>query len=32
MPFGTAYIVNNVGLTFTVLPVIYPVTGVSTIL
>jgi predicted MFS family arabinose efflux permease len=31
MPFGTAYIVNNVGLTFTVLPVIYLVTGVSTI-
>jgi predicted MFS family arabinose efflux permease len=31
MPFGTAYIVNNVGLAFTVLPVIYLVTGVSTI-
>jgi predicted MFS family arabinose efflux permease len=31
MPFGTAYIVNNVGLTFAVLPVIYLVTGVSTI-
>jgi predicted MFS family arabinose efflux permease len=31
MPFGTAYIVNNVGLSFTVLPVIYLVTGVSTI-
>ena len=31
MPFGTAFIVNNVGLTFAVLPVIYLVTGVSTI-
>jgi predicted MFS family arabinose efflux permease len=31
MPFGTAYIVNNVGLSFAVLPVIYLVTGVSTI-
>src|ERR1700683_5492729 len=31
MPFGTAYIVNNVGLAFTVLPVIYLVTGVSSI-
>jgi predicted MFS family arabinose efflux permease len=31
MPFGTAFIVNNVGLAFTVLPVIYLVTGVSTI-
>jgi predicted MFS family arabinose efflux permease len=31
MPFGTAYIVNNVGLAFSVLPVIYLVTGVSTI-
>ena len=31
MPFGTAYIVNNVGLTLSVLPVIYLVTGVSTI-
>jgi predicted MFS family arabinose efflux permease len=31
MPFGTAYIVNNVGLTFTVLPVIYLATGVSAI-
>jgi predicted MFS family arabinose efflux permease len=31
MPFGTAYIVNNVGLTFTVLPVIYLVTGMSII-
>jgi predicted MFS family arabinose efflux permease len=31
MPFGTAYIVSNVGLTLSVLPVIYLVTGVSTI-
>src|ERR1700744_264210 len=31
MPFGTAYIVNNVGLNFAVLPLIYLVTGVSTI-
>jgi predicted MFS family arabinose efflux permease len=31
MPFGTAYIVNNVGLTFSVLPVIYLVTGISAI-
>jgi predicted MFS family arabinose efflux permease len=31
MPFGTTYMVNNVGLPFTVLPVIYLVTGVSTI-
>ena len=31
MPFGTAYIVNNVGLTFAMLPVIYLVTGVSAI-
>ncbi len=31
MPFGTAYIVNNVGLTLAVLPLIYLVTGVSTI-
>jgi predicted MFS family arabinose efflux permease len=31
MPFGTAYIVNNVGLTFAVLPVIYLVTGLSAI-
>jgi predicted MFS family arabinose efflux permease len=31
MPFGTAYIVNNVGLAFTVLPMIYLVTGISTI-
>ena len=31
MPFGTAYIVNNVGLAFSVLPVIYLVTGISAI-
>src|ERR1700733_1695757 len=31
MPFGTAFMVNNVGLTFAVLPVIYLVTGVSAI-
>jgi predicted MFS family arabinose efflux permease len=31
MPFGTAYIVNNVGLPITVLPLIYLVTGVSTV-
>ncbi len=31
MPFGTAYIVNNVGLTFEVLPLIYLITGVCTI-
>jgi predicted MFS family arabinose efflux permease len=31
MPFGTAYIVNNIGLAFGVLPVIYLVTGVSSI-
>jgi predicted MFS family arabinose efflux permease len=31
MPFGTAYIVNNVGLTFTMLPLIYLVTGISTV-
>jgi predicted MFS family arabinose efflux permease len=31
MPFGTAFIVNNVGLTFAALPVIYLVTGLSTI-
>jgi predicted MFS family arabinose efflux permease len=31
MPFGTAYIVNNVGLSFAVLPLIYLATGVSTI-
>lgn len=31
MPFGTTYIVNNVGLTFAVLPLIYLVTGISTV-
>jgi predicted MFS family arabinose efflux permease len=31
MPFGTTYIVNNVGLSFAVLPVIYLATGISTI-
>ena len=31
MPFGTAYIVSNVGLAFAVLPVIYLVTGISTV-
>jgi predicted MFS family arabinose efflux permease len=31
MPFGTTFIVNNVGLSFTVLPVIYLVTGISTV-
>jgi predicted MFS family arabinose efflux permease len=31
MPFGTTFIVNNVGLAFSVLPVIYLVTGISTV-
>jgi predicted MFS family arabinose efflux permease len=31
MPFGTAYMVNNIGLAFAVLPLIYLVTGVSSI-
>jgi predicted MFS family arabinose efflux permease len=31
MPFGTAYIVNNVGLTFEVLPLIYLITGLCTV-
>ena len=31
MPFGTAYIVNNVGLSFSVLPLIYLITGICTI-
>jgi predicted MFS family arabinose efflux permease len=31
MPFGTAYIVNNVGLVFAVLPVIYLVTGITSV-
>ncbi len=31
MPFGTAYIVNNIGLTFAVLPTIYLITGMCTV-
>ena len=31
MPFGTAYIVNNIGLRFAVLPTIYLVTGLCTV-
>jgi predicted MFS family arabinose efflux permease len=31
MPFGTVYIVNNVGLTFAVLPMIYLITGLCTV-
>jgi predicted MFS family arabinose efflux permease len=31
MPFGTTFIVNNVGLSFAVLPLIYLVTGISTV-
>lgn len=31
MPFGTAFIVNNVGLAFAVLPVIYLVTGLCAV-
>ena len=31
MPFGTAYLVNNVGLTYMVLPLIYLVTGLCTV-
>lgn len=31
MPFGTAYMVNNIGLTFEVLPLIYLITGIFTI-
>ena len=31
MPFGTAFIVNNVGLSFAVLPVIYLITGLSAV-
>ena len=31
MPFGTAYIVNNIGLTFAVLPTIYLITGCCTV-
>ena len=31
MPFGTAYIVNNIGLSFAVLPTIYLITGCCTV-
>ena len=31
MPFGTAYLVNNVGMTYAVLPLIYLVTGICTV-
>ena len=31
MPFGTAYIVNNVGIAFATLPTIYLVTGLFTV-
>jgi predicted MFS family arabinose efflux permease len=31
MPFGTTYIVNNVGLSFAVLPLIYLTTGLCTV-
>ena len=31
MPFGTAYLVNNVGLDFSVLPMIYLITGLCTV-
>ncbi|MBA2588814.1 MAG: MFS transporter [Alphaproteobacteria bacterium] len=31
MPFGTAYMVNNIGLTMAVLPTIYLITGLSTV-
>jgi predicted MFS family arabinose efflux permease len=31
MPFGTTYLVNNVGLDFAVLPVIYLITGLCTV-
>jgi predicted MFS family arabinose efflux permease len=31
MPFGTAFIVNNVGLSFAVLPVIYLITGLAAV-
>jgi predicted MFS family arabinose efflux permease len=31
MPFGTAFIVNNVGLSFAVLPVIYLITGLCAV-
>ena len=31
MPFGTAFIVNNVGLSFAVLPMIYLITGLCAV-
>jgi predicted MFS family arabinose efflux permease len=31
MPFGTAYMVNNIGLSMAVLPTIYLITGLSTV-
>jgi predicted MFS family arabinose efflux permease len=31
MPFGTAFIVNNVGMSFAVLPVIYLITGLAAV-
>jgi predicted MFS family arabinose efflux permease len=31
MPFGTAYIVNNIGLSFAMLPTIYLITGMFTV-
>ena len=31
MPFGTAYMVNNVGIAFTALPTIYLITGLFTV-
>ena len=31
MPFGTAYMVSNIGLPFAVLPTIYLITGLCTV-
>jgi predicted MFS family arabinose efflux permease len=31
MPFGTAFIVNNIGLSFAVLPTVYLITGLCTV-
>jgi len=31
MPFGTTFLVNNIGLSFAILPTIYLVTGVATV-
>ena len=31
MPFGTAYMVDNIGLAFTALPTIYLITGLCTV-